>query len=186
MTSKIFTEYVQNLDSKMSNQGWKIALVVDNCAAQKDIANLKALMLVFLSHNTISITQSMDQGVIKILRSITENRLCRKRSVPYTRTLTSMWASLILYERWRVCGQLLLVTVTIWNCCRHAGFQKAKTVMKESADAQGGRWWWHSFPSLSIMESKVSRHEYLNIYRELLATEEVTDELIFNNLIEAR
>jgi len=69
----------------------------------------------------------------------------------------------------------------------HTGFQKTETVTenqltpKEDVD--------DDIPLaqlVHVMESQVSMDEYLDIYIELTTTEEVTDELIFNNLIEAR
>ena len=52
--------------SKKENR--KVIIIVDNCPAHPIIEGLKAVELVFLSPNTTSKTQPMDQGVIRSLK----------------------------------------------------------------------------------------------------------------------
>ena len=47
MDSSSFEECVREQDRKFERQGRKIALIVDNCPAHQQIANLKAIHLVF-------------------------------------------------------------------------------------------------------------------------------------------
>ena len=61
----LFTEWVKELDRKFAAQDRKIALIVVNCHAHPTVDGLKAIELIFLSPNTTTKTQPMDQGVIK-------------------------------------------------------------------------------------------------------------------------
>ena len=67
MVRILFEEWVRELDRKFLSEGRNVALVIDNCPAHPHIENLKAIKLFFLPPNTTSITQPMDQGVIKSL-----------------------------------------------------------------------------------------------------------------------
>jgi len=78
-----------------------------------------------------------------------------------------------------------VTAVTINNCYRHAGFQEGESVTSADPEKDAD----DDIPLVQlvrIIESHVSIDEYLDIDRELLATEEVTDKTIFNDLIEAR
>ena len=44
-------------------------MIVDNYSARPEIVSLKAIKLCFLSPNTTSITQPMNQGVIRSLKA---------------------------------------------------------------------------------------------------------------------
>ena len=48
MDSILFEEWVREQDGKFEHEGRKVALVVDNCPAHPDVADLKAINLVFL------------------------------------------------------------------------------------------------------------------------------------------
>ena len=48
----------------------KILMLVDNCPAHPNIANLKAVTLKFLPSNTTSCLQPMDQGIIQNLKIV--------------------------------------------------------------------------------------------------------------------
>ena len=69
MNSELFEEWVKELDRKFGIEGRKIALVIDNCPAQPEVSGLKWVELIFLPPNTTSITQPMDQGVIRSLKA---------------------------------------------------------------------------------------------------------------------
>ena len=68
MDSKIFAGYVRKLDMKFHAESRKIALIINNCQAHSNVNKLKAIELLFLSPNTSSKTQPMDQGVIRALK----------------------------------------------------------------------------------------------------------------------
>jgi len=73
------------------------------------------------------------------------------------------------------------------NCYRHAGFQKEASETPESTvpekDIEDDIPLAQLVP---VMGSQASMDAYMDIDKELPATEDVTDESIFNDLIEAR
>lgn len=73
MTSRIFEEELRKWDSEL--KGEKILLFVDNCPAHPAIIDLQNIELCFLPANTTSVLQSMDQSVIKSLKSHYRQRL---------------------------------------------------------------------------------------------------------------
>ena len=64
MDSGLFEKWVREQYRKFEREGRKVAIIIDTCAAQPIILNLKAINLVCLSPNTTSKTQPMDSGVI--------------------------------------------------------------------------------------------------------------------------
>ena len=52
MDSQLFEEWAREQDQKFEREGRKVVLVVDNCPAHPEVANLKAINLVFLPPNT--------------------------------------------------------------------------------------------------------------------------------------
>ena len=68
MDSDLFEEWVREQDKKFVCEDRKILLIVDNCPAHSQIGGLKAIEMCFLPPDTTSITQPMDQGVIRSLK----------------------------------------------------------------------------------------------------------------------
>jgi hypothetical protein len=52
----------------MTKKKRSIVMIVDNCPAHPHVKGLKSMKLVFLPPNTTSVTQPMDQGVIRNLK----------------------------------------------------------------------------------------------------------------------
>ena len=75
MDSTLFEEWVRELDVKFQKENRKIALIIDNCPAHPTIAYLSNVKLIFLPPNTTSVSQPMDQGVIKCLKAFYRRRL---------------------------------------------------------------------------------------------------------------
>ena len=71
MTSEIYQRWLQNFDSKLRRQ---VLLLLDNAPSHPKDANVTNVKLVFLPANTTSMLQPLDQGIIKIVKTI-----CRKR-----------------------------------------------------------------------------------------------------------
>ena len=63
MTSEIFIEYLNKLNSKMRHQNCNILSLLDNCPSHPQI-QLSNVTLCFYPKNTTSTLQAMDQGVI--------------------------------------------------------------------------------------------------------------------------
>ncbi|KAJ8880982.1 hypothetical protein PR048_017455 [Dryococelus australis] len=63
MTCTIFEEYIHSLDAKMGYGNRKILLFMEHCLVHpENIANLRIITIHFLSPNSTSIHQPMDQG----------------------------------------------------------------------------------------------------------------------------
>ena len=65
---EFFEEWVREQDRKFALEGCKVASVTDNYTTHPNIENLKSIALYFLSPNTTSCLQLMDQGVIQSLK----------------------------------------------------------------------------------------------------------------------
>jgi hypothetical protein len=67
MTSSIFEDWLHWIDQKFHSEKRKIILFVDNCLAHPSITmkELCAFKVAFLSPNTTTKLQPLDQGVIK-------------------------------------------------------------------------------------------------------------------------
>ena len=74
-TSQIFTEWLAAWDSYLTKVNQKILLLVDNCTAHPHVSTLKNIQLEFLSPNTTSLIQPMDQGIIKNLKTLYRKEL---------------------------------------------------------------------------------------------------------------
>ena len=81
MNSQIFKHWVRKLDQNFRLGEGKIAPLIDNCTTYLYISNLASIRLVFLTPNTTSILQPMDEDVIRSLkahyREIVLHLLCR-------------------------------------------------------------------------------------------------------------
>ena len=77
MDSALFEEWARELDGKFLRENRKIALIIDNCPAHPTIGNLSNARLIFLPPNTTSISQPIDQRVIKCLKAHYRRRLVR-------------------------------------------------------------------------------------------------------------
>ena len=130
MDSALFEEWVRELDGKFLRENRKIALIIDNCPAHPTIGNLSNVRLIFLPPNTTSVSQPMDQGVIKCLKAHYRRRLVRLmiqrldqgQDLP---KISILLALQLLVASWNNVGK-----ATIVNC-----FQKAKILAKNQVDA---------------------------------------------------
>ena len=71
----LFEEWIRELNSKFEREGRKTVPIVDNCPAHPRVKDLKAINLVFLPPSTTSKMQPMDQGVIRALKLIADQKL---------------------------------------------------------------------------------------------------------------
>ena len=69
MSGELFKDWVHELDRKFAVSKRKIALIIDNCKAQRHLENFKWVKMIFLPPNTTSHTQTMDQGIIRALKA---------------------------------------------------------------------------------------------------------------------
>ncbi|XP_057310302.1 tigger transposable element-derived protein 6-like [Hydractinia symbiolongicarpus] len=75
MDSSLFEEWVREIDAMFLKEGRKIVLIIDNCPAHPDVGGLSNIKLIFLPPNTTSVSQPMDQGVIRCLKSLYRQNL---------------------------------------------------------------------------------------------------------------
>ena len=122
MTSEIFIDWLHKVDKKMTKRKKKIVMIVDNCPAHPNVPGLKSVNLVFLPPNSTSITQPMDQGVIKNLkvhyRKLIIQKKIRAIDSKTDLVITVLDALHMLNQAWSN-----VTSTTISNCFRHAGFQ---------------------------------------------------------------
>jgi len=69
MDSSLFEEWVRELDTKFGESGRKVALIVSDSSAHPDIDGLQWVELIFVPPKTDSMTQPMDQGIVKYLKT---------------------------------------------------------------------------------------------------------------------
>ena len=106
MDSDLFEDWVREQDKTFERQNRKVLLIVDNCPAHPKIGGLKAIELCFLPPNTTSITQSMDQGVIRSLKAKYRSRITHRifeaidanKSIPNVNVLDAMKMVTVCWE----------------------------------------------------------------------------------------
>ncbi|XP_014220278.2 tigger transposable element-derived protein 6-like [Trichogramma pretiosum] len=65
MTQVIMNDFLINFDEKMRNNGRKVILFMDNAGPHPDNLQLTNVKIIFLPPNTTSVSQPLDQGIIK-------------------------------------------------------------------------------------------------------------------------
>ena len=132
----LFEEWVRELDRKFLSEGINVALVIDNCHAHPHIENLKAIKLFFLPPNTTSLSQPMDQSVIRSLKVKYRTNVVGEiiRSLEKNKTLPKI--SLLHGMQMLVSAWNALTTETIVNCFRKAGIfgENQDTAIAEEDD----------------------------------------------------
>ena len=99
MSGELYEDWVHELDRKFAESKRKIASIIDNCTACPRVENLKWFELIFLPPNTTSQTQTMDQGIIRVLktkyRSLAVHKLIlaleKKEPIPKFSILSAMY-----------------------------------------------------------------------------------------------
>ena len=77
MDSVLIENWVREENAEFKAKGRKIALLIDNCPVHTEIENLSHVKLIFLTPNTIWVSQPMDRGVISSLRAYYRKRPVR-------------------------------------------------------------------------------------------------------------
>jgi len=133
MTAELFTNWLIQLDKRMKKEKRKIILFIDNCTAHSNIPSLQSIKVQFLSPNTTSKLQPLDQGIIKnfkilyrkeIVRSILSDIEEEKNT-----SITILQAIKLADKSWRNVSQQ-----TIINCFKICGF----SLQKENFEEQSG------------------------------------------------
>lgn len=121
MDGDIFWNWVKQLDRKFLTEGRNVALIVDNCPAHPEVLDLQSINLIFLPPNTTSMTQPMDQGVIRSLKAKYRRKVVQKyiMAVDSKKDLpkfTVLDAMMMLTQSWNEVSEN-----TIVNCFNKAG-----------------------------------------------------------------
>ena len=117
----------------MTRQKRNILLFVDNCPAHPHIHNLTSVTLLFLSPNTTSKIQPMEQGIImnfkQNYRRLLISKLIENHDNNTTMTASVYTAILVIHKAWRLATQAY-----IQNCYRRGGFQHTAETVSDNDD----------------------------------------------------
>ncbi len=69
MTTKIFKDWLLNLDLKIKKQKSQIFMFLDNCSVDNDVPLMSNVKVLFLPPNMTSALQPLDQGIIQNLKT---------------------------------------------------------------------------------------------------------------------
>ena len=121
---------MRDVNKKFQAEGRKVALIIDNYPAHPIIENLSHIILVFFPPNNTSVSQPINQGLIRCLKAYYRNLLVKLilRSLDSNKPLpkVSLFTALQLFVlAWNEVSQ-----TTIVNC-----FKKAKISEKDQAIA---------------------------------------------------
>ena len=75
MDSVLFGEWVRDVNKKFQAEGRKAALIIDSFLVHPIIENWSHIRLVILPSNTTSVSQSMDQSVVRYFKAHYRKRL---------------------------------------------------------------------------------------------------------------
>ena len=178
MDSDIFTSWLKELVRKMIAEGRKITVIVDNCPAHPNVEGLQTVELIFLTPNTTSKLQPMDQGVIRSLKAkyrsaVVKLYITRIESGKELPKISILDAMKFLVQAWNRVSK-----DTIQNCFRRAGISKdAQTDAVEEID--------DPFKSLqsdldelrlldpSLVPDETTAEDYTDTDKNLVVTESV-------------
>ena len=121
---------MRDVNKKFQAEGRKVALIIDNCPAHPVIENLSHIKLDFLPPDTTSVSQPMDQDVIRCVKAHYRKRLVKLilRSLNSNNPLAKvslLTALQLLASAWNEVSQ-----TTFANC-----FKKAKIAEKDQTIA---------------------------------------------------
>ncbi|XP_026471616.1 tigger transposable element-derived protein 4-like [Ctenocephalides felis] len=189
MTSEIFEKWIRDWDRDLVKKNRKILLLVDNCPAHPNIADLNSITLAFFPPNTTSILQPMDQGIIRSLKTnfrknlVLKMILCVDDNEDLSSKITVLDAILMVNDAWNKLQQN-----TIHNCFRHSGLNKSH----DDSPFQISE---NEFVEEDVPLSLLLRNrnidlattpemweEYVDIDNTLITCEELTDENIIQNI----
>ena len=182
MDSDLFEDWVREQAKTFERQNRKVLLIVDNCPAHPKIGGLKAIELCFLPPNTTSITQPMDQGVIRSLKAKYRSRITHRiieaidvnKSIPNVNVLDAMKMVTVCWEN--------VTEKTVRNC-----FAKSRISAEDQARAQNDlddpfvelRINMEKLKSLGVIPEELTPEKYADFDDTVAATEQVlSDESI--------
>ena len=194
MDSEIFSDYVRKLDTKFDAEGRKIVLIIDNCPANPNVDNLKAIQLVFLPPNTTSKTQPMDRVVIRALKAFYRTNVVR-RQIKYvdegktTPKINTLQAMRMLVKSWDA-----ISSNTVKNCFRKAGISQETQVASINEEDGPFKLLQQNVDELKshdLVDENLTVDDYVDIDFQVTTSEtsamtdqEILDSILINDLAE--
>ena len=124
MDIALFEEWVREINVEFKVKEKKVALIIDNCSAHPEIENLSHVKLIFIPPNTTSVTQPMDQSIIRSLKThygkrlerVILNHLDQDKPIPKISLLKAMQ---LLVSAWNDVSKEAVI-----NCFRKANISE--------------------------------------------------------------
>ncbi|XP_026462657.1 tigger transposable element-derived protein 4-like, partial [Ctenocephalides felis] len=184
-----FEKWIRDWDRDLVKKNRKILLLVVNCPAHPNIADLKSITLAFFPPNTTSILQPMDQGIIRSLQTNFRKKLvlkmiqCVDDNEDLSSKITVLDAILMVNDAWNKLQQN-----TIHNCFRHSGLNKSHD--DSSFQISENEFVEEDVPlslllrnrNIDLATTPEMWEEYVDIDNTLITCEELTDENIIQNI----
>src|SRR5690625_3014005 len=135
MTSKIFNDWLNRINTLFRKKNKTILLIVDNCSSHTVIKELSNVTVKFLPPNTTSKTQPLDQGVIHSFKAryrsmITKDLICKidtvKNAEEYLKSLNLLKSIEWINDAWTQLPESVIV-----NCFRHSGVKETNSNVEE-------------------------------------------------------
>ena len=97
MTRKIFEEWLNEWNSKLSKENRKIALIIDNCPSHTNLVQFSNIEISYLPVNSTAILQPMDQGIISLAKATYRRLLSEKlmNSIELNISLNNFYSKLL-------------------------------------------------------------------------------------------
>jgi len=182
MTSKLFHDWLLELDKMMISQKRKILLFIDNCPAHNDTSNLQNITVEFFPPNTTSKLQPLDAGIIcnfKVhYRSLVVKKLIQNIDSEESSGLkiTVLDAMRMADRAWRN-----VTSTTIRNCFHKCGFQTSdtSTTNEDSVDVAIDTSLWRKMD----LDKTVSFDDYIHVDDDVSTAGSLTDAEIMANAV---
>ena len=186
MTSEIFTNWLHKLDKLMTKRKRSIVMIVDNCPAHPHVPGLKSIKLVFLPPNTTSVTQPMDQGVIRNLK-LHYRKLIIQKKIRAVDTKTEFSISVLDALRMLNNAWAKVTSATISNCYKHAGFKYPDSVAVTTDDEDDID---DDIPLSQLckigLASGVNVDDYATVDDNVATSAQMTDDDIVDDIVASR
>lgn len=130
MTSKIFTEWLNNIDMQMRRQKRHILLFLDNAPVHPPDIQLENIKLRFFPANTTAKIQPMDQGVIRAFKAHYRRYLVKHVIANATTAMTADDINITALDavHWIDSAWNTVTETTIRNTFKFAGFERSSAI----------------------------------------------------------
>lgn len=189
MTSKIFENFVLNLDRIMRNQHRKIALFIDNCPSHPKLMETKLsnVQLFFFPPNMTSKLQPMDQGVIKNIKVHYRKRILMKTlgAMEENRPLKNLISLRDCISELDKVWKNDVTSITISNCFKKAGFSKNVSNWEDEDDIAISdlKKRWEELKQKGMIDEGVDLVDYVTVDEDLQQSDLPSEDDIIEEVI---